>query len=713
MAAFKAIVMLVALSQAQAFSASSAKSEVESESMANPIRKVVTLLQMMQKKVEAEGVKEAELFEKFMCYCKSSGETLAKSLADGDMKMPQLASDIKEAESAKAQLEEELAQHQTDRDDAKAAMAKATEIREKEAAAFAKEAANDKANIEALMKATAAIEKGMSGGFLQTSAAGVLRRMVLSQDISNADRDVLTAFLTAGDGQGYAPASGEIVGILKQLGDTMDKEYKELVAAEEEAKKNYEALMAAKQKEVDAAIAAIESKIKRIGELGIEIVNLKEDLDDTSKAFMEDTKFLADLKKNCATKEEEWAARQKTRQDELLAIADTIKILNDDDALELFKKTAGASLLQVQISNTQVMARALRALRGVRKHNNVGVDLIAMALTGKKVDFTKVIKMIDDMVVLLGKEQADDDHKKEYCTMQFDMTDDKKKGLERTISDLEKSIAENKEMVATLTTEIETLKDGIIKLDREVAEATMIRKEEHADVTAELTANKAASDIIDFAKNRLNKFYNPKLYKPPPKRELTEEERITLNMGGTLAPTNPPGGIAGTGIGFEQTHTGAIAAPPPPPETFGAYKKKGEESAGVIGMMDMLKADLQKEITEMETTEQNSQEEYEEMVKDAADKRAADSLSIEEKESAKAGIEADLVKANEDKAGAEDELMATKEYIAQLHTECDWLLNNFGTRKEARAAEIDALKNAKAVLSGADFSLVQIQAHLK
>merc|ERR1719235_1803256 len=156
------------------------------------------------------------------------------------------------------------------------------------------------------MKATAAIEKGMSGGFLQTTNAAVLRRLVLSQDLSNADRDALTAFLTNGDGQGYAPASGEIVGILKQLGDTMDKDYKDLVAAEEKAKKDYEALMAAKQKEVDASIAAIESKIKRIGELGIEIVNLKEDLDDTSAAFMEDQKFLADLEMNCETQKKEW-----------------------------------------------------------------------------------------------------------------------------------------------------------------------------------------------------------------------------------------------------------------------------------------------------------------------------------------------------------------------------------------------------------------------
>jgi len=717
--------MLMALSSAEAVSATIAKSEVESENTANPIRKVVTLLQMMQKKVEAEGAKEAELFEKFMCYCKSSGETLQKSIADGDMKMPQLASDIKEAEANKVQLQEELAQHQTDRDEAKAAMAKATEIREKEAAAFAKEEAEDKANIEALMKATAAIEKGMSGGFLQTNAAQTLRKIAMREDISNADRDILTAFLTAGNGQGYAPASGEIVGILKQLGDTMNKDLKELIQAEETAKKNYDDLMAAKQKEVEAATAAIESKIKRIGELGIEIVQLKEDLDDTTASFIEDKKFLADLEKGCATKEKEWAERQKTRQDELLAIADTIKILNDDDALELFKKTAGASLIQVQVSSKTLLSRALRSLQGGRKagkDHKVGFDLIALALTGKKVDFSKVIKMIDDMVVLLGKEQQDDDHKKEYCQMQFDMADDKKKGLERTISDLEKSIAESKEMIATLETELQALKDGILKLDREVAQATDIRKEEHADFAAELAANKAASDIIDFAKNRMNKFYNPKLYKPPPKRELTEEERITLNMGGTLAPTNPPGGIAGTGIGLDQTRSVAmaafehLAAPPPPPETFGAYKKKGEESGGVIAMMDALKADLQKEITEMEVTEKNAQEEYEQMVNDAAAKRADDTLSIEEKEAAKATTEADLVKSEDGKAAATDELMATKEYIHQLHGECDWLLENYGTRKEARAAEVDALKNAKAVLSGADFSLVQLHQannHLK
>merc|ERR1719377_171784 len=124
--------------------------------------------------------------------------------------------------------------------------------------------------------------------------------------------------------------------------------------------------------------------------------------------------------------------------------------------------------------------------------------------------------------------------------------------------------------------------------------------------------------------------------------------------------------------------------------------------------MDSLKADLATEIQEMEFNENDAQEEYEQMVKDAADKRAADTLSIEEKTTAKAGLESDIVKNGDSKAAQEDELMATKQYIADLHAECDWLMSNYDTRKEARTAEIEALKNAKAVLSGADYSLVQI-----
>merc|ERR1719231_807243 len=127
--------------------------------------------------------------------------------------------------------------------------------------------------------------------------------------------------------------------------------------------------------------------------------------------------------------------------------------------------------------------------------------------------------MIDNMVALLGKEQQDDNDKKEYCESLIDKTEDNLKALELSVSDLGKAIADMKERVATLTEEIEALEDGIKALDKQVAEATDDRKEEHEENVATLASDNAAKDLIGLAKNRLNKFYNPKLYKPPPKRE--------------------------------------------------------------------------------------------------------------------------------------------------------------------------------------------------
>merc|ERR1719460_2532014 len=122
------------------------------------------------------------------------------------------------------------------------------------------------------------------------------------------------------------------------------------------------------------------------------------------------------------------------------------------------------------------------------------------------------------MVTLLKSEQADDDKKKDYCAAEADKLDDKKKGLQKTISDAEAAIDDAKESIKSLTGEIEALDAGIKALDKAVAEATEQRKEENEDFTQLMASDSAAKEILGFAKNRLNKFYNPKLYKAPPKR---------------------------------------------------------------------------------------------------------------------------------------------------------------------------------------------------
>merc|ERR1719203_2576617 len=405
---------------------------------------------------------------------------------------------------------------------------------------------------------------------------------------------------------------------------------------------------------------------------------------------------------------------------ELVALADTIKVLNDDDALELFKKTlpsAASSFVQMKVTSNVVRQHALGALRTVRSRSqkvDPRLDLIELAMHGGKMGFDKIIKMIDDLVVDLKEEQSVDDDKKAYCLDEFDKAEDKKKELALDISDLDKAITDAEEAIATFASEIEALEDGIKELDKSVAEATETRKEEHDDYVETLASNNAAKDVLAFAKNRLNKFYNPKLYKAPPKAELSAEDRIYSNEGGEVT-TAAPGGIAGTGIAasFAQVslHTQSKAAPGPPPETWGAYSTKTEGNTGVIAMIDLLIADLSKEMTEAETDEKNSQADYETMMRDYAAKRTTDSKALSQKGSAKADTEAALQETSEHLADKNKELMATEKYIASLHAECDWLLQYFEARKEARTGEVDSLKKAKAVLSGADYSLVQTRRH--
>merc|ERR1719352_2042228 len=408
--------------------------------------------------------------------------------------------------------------------------------------------------------------------------------------------------------------SGQIVGILKEMHDEMTAEFAEEKAAETAAITAYDELMAAKTKEVNALTKAIEEKMTRSGELAVEIVQMKNDLGDTAAALIEDKKFLADMEKNCAKKSAEWDEIVKTRNEELLALADTIKILNDDDSLELFKKTlpSSASFMQVKVTAASMRQRALAAIKSVPR--SAHLDFIALAIQGKKIGFEKVIKMIDDLVAELKVEQQDDDTKKAYCNKEFDEADDKKKSLEHKISNLEKEIADTEEGIAATKEDIAALTKSIKALDKAVAEATEQRKEENEDFTELMASDSAAKELLAFARNRLNKFYNPKLYKPPPKRELTEEDRATLAAGGTLAPTMAPG----------------------------AFQKKTEESNGVITMIQLLIKDLDKEMTEAQTDEKDAQSDYEQFMKDSADKRAEDSKSLSDKEGALADMQAAL-----------------------------------------------------------------------
>merc|ERR1719401_1515290 len=248
------------------------------------------------------------------------------------------------------------------------------------------------------------------------------------------------------------------------------------------------------------------------------------------------------------------------------------------------------------------------------------------------------------MVALLGREQVDDDKKKAYCEKELDTAEDEKKVLENQIGDLEKAIDTAKETIATLAEEIAALLAGIKDLDNQVKEATEIRQEDNAFFKKTMQEDTAAKEILKMAKNRLAKFYAPKMYVPEAKAERSSMGRISEEM--SLAQRADPG---------------------PPPATWNAYATKSEEHGGVVAMMDLLIADLDKEMTAMTTQEKDDQAEYETFIAEAGNKRAADSKSVEQKEGEKAELEAALVKLQQDHKDTTKELYLKEMEIKDFH----------------------------------------------
>jgi len=288
-------------------------------------------------------------------------------------------------------------------------------------------------------------------------------------------------------------------------------------------------------------------------------------------------------------------------------------------------------------------------------------------------------------VVLLGKQQKDDETQKTYCEDEFEKSADEEAAAKTKLAQTDATLSELTDKIGTLMEEISALGASIAALDKSVADATEQRKAEHSEYVETMQMNEAAMGLVDKAKNRMQKFYNPTLYKAPPKTEKSMEDKIME---------------AGS---FVQLHRSDVA-PPPAPEMPSGPVKKNAKSAGVIGMMDEIIRDLGNDMKDMEYEEKTAQKDYAELMADSQETRAGDSKALTGKTTTKAEVENTLMATKETRSATATTLKQVQTVIQELHAACDFIMQNFDLRKEARTNEIEGLKNAKAVLSGASFS---------
>merc|ERR1719215_594837 len=464
--------------------------------------------------------------------------------------------------------------------------------------------------------------------------------------------------------QSYAPQSGEIFGILRQMKETFESNLSASQKEEMANQKAYEDLKAAKEEEIAAGQAQIETKTGELADTDEKNAQSKTDKEDTKASLSADEQFLMMLKEKCQMTDKEWEERQKTRQLEMEAVSKALAVLSGDDAHDLFTKTFNPALLQSgSAEHSERREQASRVLSKVASKLH-SPRLSALAYQVKLDAFTRVKKAIDDMIAQLLKEKADEIKHKDFCVDEFNTNQLQTEKKEREKQDLTAKIEDLDMAIAELAKAIETLKAEIAEMQVQLKRAGEDREKENKAFQTTVADQRETQKLLQAALGILQDFYGKQ-------------------KAASFAQRREPAG-------------------PPPPPGFEAYKKNAA-SGGVMGMIQQIINDAKAMEAETIRSEEDAQKAYEDFVKETNASIEDKSKDIVNKSEQKAKAEQDLVQAQEEKEAVMLELEQLSNYNAQLHQSCDFVMKNFEIRQTARDEEIEALKQAKAILSGAKF----------
>ena len=644
----------------------SASASVEEKN--RPVSKVINLLKDMQVQLAKEQEEDEAIYNKMACWCETNDKEKTKAIADAEEKINQLTATIEELTALSAQLNTEIEHLNKEIERNQSALAKATALRQKQLAEFNAEEKDLLQSISALKSAVTVLSKHHSEEALLHIGSMLRHQMSKHSDmldgiITDDQRKTIGAFLQTEqpmNAGSYAPQSGEIFGILRNMKDTFESNLAQTQKDEMSNQKSYEDVKAAKEAEIAAGQEQVEEKTQHLATTDENNANAKQDLEDTRNTLSADQKFLMDLKEKCQQTDAEWEERQKTRQEEIQAVSEALALLSSDDAHDLFTKTF--NFVQVAASKTGEDARRARAANMLADaaHKLNSPQLSEMATAVRLDAFTRVKKAIDDMIAALLQEKADEIKHKDFCVAELNTNERQTELKDRTKNELLAKIDELTAAIETLANEIATLKNEIAEMQVQLKRAGEDREKANAEFQVTVADQRATQKLLSQALNVLKGFFDKKAKS------------------------------------FVQQPAG-----PPPPPSFNKYEKNSG-SGGVMTMIQQIINDAKRMEAEAIKGEEDSQAAYESFVKETNNSIEAKNKSIVNKSEEKAGKEGDKTQAESDLADTMTELEELANYNAQLHSSCDFTMKNFDIRQTGRDQEVEALRQAKAILSGAN-----------
>merc|ERR1719440_821974 len=407
------------------------------------------------------------MYDKLSCWCKVNGDGKGTAVEIAEGKVADLGSRIKALTAKSSELEESIKKVESEVAANSQALDTATTMREKGLQKFRDDEKDMISNIMNLKNALVVLEKNLDTSFLQMSSA-VKKNVrdimssskaddILQQILNPSQHDTLNAFMqgkvTAG-----SPEGGEIMGILKQMKTEFESTLSEMQADEKKAVSEFSDLKSAKTSEISAGEEMAKEKTALLGKTKVQLAEAKEDLEDTTSAMEADQAFLVDLKERCSVSDTEWEERSKTRALEIAAVGETIKILTDEDAHDLFASTMSflqLSSMRRTVSRaefTREQASRVLLRTGAKSGNKALVQLSASVRLDA---FKKVEDEILGMISDIEAESAGEVALKEKCKEEFHKNDMEMLEIETTIDALTKEIAALKAEIQETTINVQ------------------------------------------------------------------------------------------------------------------------------------------------------------------------------------------------------------------------------------------------------------------
>jgi len=649
-----------------------------------PVMKVVRLLKDMETELINDLEDDKKVHDMLDCWCKTNRQEKTAAIELGEEKQSQLEAFLGEAAAKMAEIKTKrnAAHDEVDKD--WAALNEAKALRMKENKAFQDENMYLQQTIDAAQQAVVVLSKHHPELAQVKAVARKLRSVnVLSfKKLSKAQVEALRAFLAEPQPtvssfleipgmKSYAPQSGQIFGILKQMIADFKDDVSGAEQRESDAVREFEELKAAKEKEIQSGKQLVIQMDDEFAEMGEKKAQAFKDLEDTKAQLELDRTFLKNLEEKCSQSDEEFEKRVRDRNIEIEAVQDTINIVNSDESFDNFSKTVN-SFVQLSGGATakqqQVLLRRVSSMLAEVGTRIQSPRLSLMAAAAQLDAFTEVKAEIDKMVTEMTKQQQDEIDHRDWCIKEMNDNKrdtaaayDKKSGLETKIADLKKSIE-------TMTSEIDASTKAIAETQESMKRGSEIREGEDADYQQTMQDQRLTQMIL--------------------KKALARMKEVYLLQQRARKPGAPH-------IQTSATHTD----PGNGPARFDKYEKNAG-GGKVVSMLEEIIADSVKAENDAMAAEEDAQTAYEQMMKQSNDMILAASKKINDLKEARATATGDLIMAKEDFKQTIVELGDLNDTMSGLVKACKYILDNFDARQAARAAEIDALKEAKAILSG-------------